>query len=345
MNSTQALQTLQSLGLEPGSSAGSATTAHFTLRSEVIEHTRFTLAVREIARVHERGRNARVAESLLIVAQTGSGKSTLLDYYVNRFPKVVEGGVTTVPVVRVDTPETPTVKGLAESVLEALGDPAADKGSAATKTRRIVYLFKQCRVELLLIDEFQHFFDGRRVAEALRVSNWLKLLITRLRIPVVLVGLPLSIQVVNINPQLRRRFAAPHYMEPFNYTTAEEQLEFRGVLKRIQDDLPVGSDDLAEASMARRFYYASHGLIDYVVKIIDDAVSRGGTGPLGKITMEDYARAFERVVWFNAPRSLNPFADKPTLRLLNRPLEPFDIWDDISNYTQAKRKPGSGRRH
>lgn len=93
--------------------------------------------------------------------------------------------------------------------------------------------------------------------------------------------------------------------------------------------------------MARRFYYASCGLIDYVVKVIDDAVSRGGSGAGGAVTQEDLAQAFVRSVWREAPASLNPFVEGASLRMLKGPGEPFDIWDDIDQYTSvgfAKRR-------
>jgi hypothetical protein len=51
------------------------------------------------------------------------------------------------------------------------------------------------------------------------------------------------------------------------------------------------------------------------------------------LSMADYARAFKTVVWSAAPDRLNPFIETATLRLLTQPLEPFDIWDDIANYT------------
>jgi hypothetical protein len=93
----------------------------------------------------------------------------------------------------------------------------------------------------LALDEFQHFFDGKRLTESQRVSDWLKLLIETLQVPVVLAGLPRAMQVVNNNPQLRRRFAAPHYMEPFEFGTVDERKEFRAVLKGLSVGLPEGS--------------------------------------------------------------------------------------------------------
>lgn len=337
MTTHNPMREMLTLGLsDTAASASSKCHSTFTLRKQVIEHPKFTLAIREIARLHERGKALGVAEGLLLVAQTGSGKTTVLQYYESRFPRIETTRGTRIPVLRVDTPESPTVKTLAEAILFAMGDPAAAKGTASEKTNRIIHFFKECGVELLLIDEFQHFFDGHRTTESKRVSDWLKNLINKVGIPVILAGLPRSIAVVNANPQLRRRLGAPHYLQPFGFDNQDEQLEFRGVLNGIQTRLPVPCIDLSEANMARRFYFASHGLLDYVVKIIDDAVSRACPDSGEPLTQQAFESAFKRTVWLDAPDHLNPFSKGATLRLLNRTLEPFDIWDDIAQYTSAQ---------
>ena len=333
MNARLDLDTLMRLGLTPTDAPLlSASTVNFTVRRELIHHPKFTRVVREIARIHRRGLEAGVAEGLLLIAQTGSGKTTVLDYYERQFPRYVVDGVWKIPVLRVRTPESPSVKTMAETLLIAMGDPGASLGNATEKTNRIVRLGKRCKFELLAIDEFQHFYDSKKVTESLRVADWLKLLIETMKIPVVLAGLPRAMVVTNSNPQLRRRFGAPHYMEPFAFDTKDEQKEFRGVLKSLAASLPAGSVDPSEANLAQRFYYATHGLIDYSVKLLDDAVSRGGSGPGGSITQSDLQKAFVRAIWFHAPPKLNPFNPKAALRLLTRMGEPFDIWDDPDQY-------------
>lgn len=339
MNKNDTLNKLMNLG-KPTTikSMSQKQYGNFTLRKEIIEHPRFTFAISEMARLHQRGLEAGDSQGMLLVAQTGSGKSTAFEYYEQLFPRRETERVTEIPVLRVSTPESPTVKMLGEAILFAMQDPAASKGTSTVKTNRIIYLFKECKVELLLIDEFQHFFDGRHVAESKRVSDWLKNLITSVNIPVVLAGLPRAISVVNNNPQLRRRFGAPHYMKPFGFTTEQEQLEFRGVLKGIYSSLPCSCVKLHDANIARCFFYATHGLFDYIVKIVDDAVSRGGTGPDDQVTKADLAEAFKRSVWMDAPDELNPFSGMKAFRSLTRPMEPFDILDDITKYTCHKNK-------
>lgn len=337
MTTQNPMREMLALGLsDAAASLSSKCLSTFTLQNQIIEHPEFTLTIREIARLHERGMEAGVADSMLLVAQSGTGKSTALKYYEERFPRTETNRGTRIPVLRVDTPESPTVKTLAEAVLVAMGDPASAKGTATAKTNRIVHFFKECGVELLFIDEFQHFYDGQRASEAKRVSDWLKNLINKVGIPVILAGLPRSIAVVNANPQLRRRFGAPHYMKPFGFDNQDEKLEFRGVLKGIQSRLPVPCTDLSEANMAQRFYFASHGLLDYVVKIIDDAVSRASPDSGKPLMQQEFEAAFKRTIWLDAPDHLNPFSKLATLRLLNRTLEPFDMWDDIAQHTSTQ---------
>jgi Bacterial TniB protein len=306
---------------------------HFSVRNSRIDHPAFCTAIREVAAIHSRGINAGIAEGKLILAQTGSGKSTALRTYKSHFADYVVAGVKKMPVVYVVTPNAPTVRSLAERILLALGDPAALRGTATSMTDRIEYFFRQCSVELLMIDEFQHFNDSAGGKTHARVTDWLKNLLEATGVPVVLAGLPRSQLVINANSQLRRRFSSAFYLRPFSIEDHEDARHFRAVLKQIYEWIPMESIDLSEPNNARRFYYASHGLIDYVVKIVDQAVSDPIEGCSQYLSLEAYAEAFRQAVWRDAPDRLNPFSKNPTLRALTEPNEPFDIWDDPEKYS------------
>jgi hypothetical protein len=314
--------------------------AGFTLRQTIIEHSIFQEAIREVARLHSRWRDAGVFEGMLLVAQTGSGKSTTLKYYRDQFPRYETPTGTKIPVLYVATPESPTVRDLAQKVLDALGDPAADKGSASAKTRRIIHLVKQCGVEMVFIDEFHHFADGKYATEATRVSNWVKLLIEEIKRPVVLAGLPRAIAVVNRNPELRRRFCAPHELRPFGFATDDERREFRAVLKKVHSLVPASCKcpPLHALELAERFHFASLGLFDYVVKIVETAVSKTAANHDGNVTLAALAEAFAVAVWKHVPDDLNPFNEGARLRRLTKAGEPFDILDDMSKYTGLPRR-------
>lgn len=305
-----------------------------TLRHDIFQYVQFCAAIREIAYIHNRWRRHGVAGGLLLYGQSGSGKSTVLDYYLNQFPRLQEL-VTQITVLKVLTPESPTVKSLAEAILYALGDPAADRGTAATKTRRIVHLLSRCKVELLLLDEFHHFYEGHRIHEGRRVSDWLKNLLSQSNIPIVLCGLPRSIAALNANSQLRRRFSAPHHLKEFGFTTPKDQVEFRGLLLSLEGIFPVKAGvSLSEPGIARRMYFATCGLIDYVIKLIDGVISRTPAGSLPELSLLNLAESFRKEIWAAVPDELNPFlVDETKLRLLKAPREPFDGWDDPSAYT------------
>lgn len=315
---------------------------NFTLRSQRIYYSVFCEAIRKVARLHDRGIAAGTAEGLLIIGQSGGGKTAIADFYVSQFPRVQSETGLSIPVLRVDTPESPSVKTFAQQILLALGDPAADRGTAETKTQRLIVFLEKCKVQLLIVDEFQHFFDGHRASEAKRITDWLKNLLNRVKIPVVLFGLPRSIMVLRLNPQLRRRFAAPHYLRPFSIVGGDFN-ELRSVLRTFHDRIKVPCIPLHDPDVARRFFYASNGLIDYVVKILDEAVSTSGLNEGERLDLPHFARAFKSVVWGDVPPRLNPFSSDAIHRPLIKRGEPFDNWDDPATYTASSAtKSGKG---
>ena len=332
------LEKLCAFGLEGGRGPLDDGEQRFlTVRNRVIEHPVFTMAVGSIARLHERWVVTNVAGALLIYGQSGTGKSTALDYYLKKFPRQVTPRRTTIPVLKVVTPEAPTVRSFTESILVSFGDAAASRGSAAIKTQRIIHFVKQCGVELILIDEFQHFCDST-ASERRRVTDWLKNLLNECNVPVVLFGLPRAISALNANEQLRRRFAAPVYYKEFGYHSPEEQGLFRSVLKHLREQIPFPRGlDISEPEIAMRFHYATNGLIDYVVKIIDEVIASAPVSRFAEFSYDSLQQAFRTQIWADVPDALNPFNPQVPPRRLDKPNEPFSIWDDPSVYTLSSR--------
>lgn len=301
----------------------------FSIRHQVIEFNAFREGWQKIDQVHRRGCHAHIAGGLLLVGQSGAGKTTLIEHYRDNFPTEHHPEQTIVPVLVVQTPAMPTVKNLAEAILHALCDPDVNKGSTEEKTRRIFKLLLACHVELLIIDEFQHFCDTRRRSIANQVADWLKSVLNVARIPVVVVGLPRAETVIHLNEQLSRRFSSGFDLRPFSYHTSEGQLEFRGLLKTIHCQIPIQCTELHETNLALRFFIATNGLIDYIAKIIDEAVQIAGRCITPYIDWGVLSQAFEESVWRNVPKNLNPFNPDAELRQLNKIGEPFEHWDAL----------------
>lgn len=299
-------------------------TANFSLRKTLLLHTRYKQAMTQIAELHQYNKFNSVGGGLLITGASGVGKTTILEQYLDLFPRIQEQHKTTIPVLHVMTPASPTVKSMAEAILLALGDPMARRGSAEEKTFRIYQLLKACKVELLFIDEFQHFYYAHSVIEFRRIADWLKNLISVSGIAVVLFGLPESEMVVYSNEQLARRFSSKLRLTSFSLNNENDFIEFRAGLKGFQRKLPLSVEEsLYEANLARRFLVASNGLLDYLRKILEGSVVIAGQAHLQQLDMSIYAAAFRRYVWPEVPDKLNPFHPQSPVRLLIRSGEPF----------------------
>lgn len=310
----------------------------YSCRNRAIQYPMHVEALKRIELLHQRSRASGYAGGLLLTGYTGSGKSTVKKEYAAKFPSRDTADRTHIPVLCVDTPTAPTAKSLAEAILIALGDPMSYRGTAEQKTQRIYHLFKLCKVELLIIDEFQQFLEYGRSHEVCRVTDWLKNLLNNANVPVVLMGLPYSDQVLKLNVQLARRFSSRHSLRPFDISTPEGAQQFRGLLNAIEKKLPLPSVSLSHPDIARRFYYATNGLIDFIGKIVDGAIMLAHRYGFKRLDETVYAAAFEEEVWRDAPKECNPFIAPPeSLRLLNRPGEPFALIDAKSVAIAASR--------
>ena len=296
----------------------------FSIRDKTINHPAYNETVRRIATLHRRGKELKQGGGLLVTGHSGIGKTKVLNFYRDEFPAYDDCNGAVIPVLYVVTPAEPTVKNLAEAILSAMRDPFSFKGTSAQKTNRIYLMLEKCGVELLMIDEFQHFADTCRRSASSAVTDWLKNLLNVAKIPVVLAGLPHCESVIHGNPQLARRFSSRNIIKPFSYDAIEAQNVFRGVLKTLQNRFPVSGIPLHDANVSRRIFVATNGVIDYLCKLIDRAIHLAQRRPLNHITLEILCQAFIDEIWLDCPNNLNPFTENSLLRPLTELGEPFE---------------------
>ena len=177
------------------------------LESMVIHHSAFSEAVshlQQIIAMHEVGAQPRHA---LLLGQSGTGKTWVAKHLQTLHPDDLRNEYGIFPIVCVETPAAPSIKSLAESLLVALRDPVPDRGTTTAKRARALHFVKQCKVKVIIFDEFHHFIDNGQSNSLQSVADWLKGFIDECGIPCVLVGLPRCAQILRINEQLRRRFS------------------------------------------------------------------------------------------------------------------------------------------
>lgn len=194
-----------------------------------------------------------------------------------------------------------------------------------TLTNRAVRLLERCGVRLIVLDEFHHLFDFDKARVMTKASQWLKVLIVNTGIPVVVAGMPEAGHVLNAE-HTERRFKERLGLHCFNWRTPEGRREFCGMLKKLDDSLPLAeTSNLAAPDLAGRFYLACRGVPDYLMTLVRGAVCGTLQRSSERIETEDLARVYESRLTHQRilAEQPNPFIGEPDTASLDR-VQPAD---------------------
>ena len=300
----------------------------------LIPHKYFIEAVSRLQRVIEFRRHGAEPRHTLLVGESGTGKTWIAHYLISLYPRQ---SADEIPILLVQTPATPTLKGLAEAILTALGDPIAIRGSASEKRHRALGLLKILKVKFIIFDEFQHFLDHARHDSLISVSDWLKRFIDDANVPCLLMGLPRCEAILQVNEQLRRRFSSRLELPPFSIDTDTGAHEFRAVLEEIDKALPNEQlSGLDQDNLAIPLFFASNGLLGYLRTLISGAFELMLVENHRNLNILLFERAFIEVIWKNGRKELNPFHPAFRHRKLDRMGEPFALAASAPKHLERK---------
>lgn len=289
----------------------------------VVIHPRFRKALDRIEGCLFENVNLATPRGLLIVGPSGSGKSTLRNQVI-----AMQGRIAVTerekPIVCVSVPSIPTIKSLANTVLCSMGDPLWHKGTAPQLTHRAVTLLRGLATRLVLLDEMQHLADSSGYRGISRVADWIKEVMDQATANFVLLGLPRAEEVLKVNEQLRRRFAAKVELSRFDIDDPDDFLDFRHLLAAFEGTMQFKADPrLSDSEMAERIYYASDGLPGYLKELLIGALRQASNEDIGTIGLSHLATAFREEIWAGGVGDKNPFDRKFQFRRLDGSGEPF----------------------
>lgn len=273
--------------------------ARTVVESTLVPHTAFNAAMKRVAQCLSYSLESTDPICLALVGESRTGKSRVLEETALLMPRhrTREGAV--VPILRVTTPSRPTVKGVAGLMLKALGDPKWEAGTEINRTSRLEDQLQKCKTRMIMLDEFQHFFDKGKQTIFHEVADWLKTTIDQTKVTLVASGLESCLPVILRNEQLSGRFQAPVFMPRFNWLDEVGREEFVAILDSFDETMSAHFDmpKLSGDEMAFRFWCASGGLMGHLTKLLRQAVWSAFDAKQDSIPLEAFAAAHKAAIW------------------------------------------------
>ena len=297
----------------------------FSDKWTTVFHVRFNQCFQAIMKCHSTfGR--RLPRSLRIVGFSGTGKSYLIAEVLKRFPPETTALGVRIPVLCIEIPSPPTIKTLLIEILKALNDPDPTHGTTINMEFRALKLLKNAGVELLLVDEAQHFVGKGSKVSAKLVANMFKTLINKTRLPVVILGTPSSRKLFNVAGQLRSRIPQELTLPAFNWEVAGERETFMGI---VSAQLPLGysnDDYLLSEETGLRLWFATYGVLRFVTFMLEELRDMAPKHEVMNSAV--LSEAFRQRVWAGAKAHRDPFDEKFDGRPLVFDHEPFFADED-----------------
>lgn len=273
-------------------------------------YPRMRVIYNELVRAFEMNPLTPDPECVALLGRFRTGKTTLAASFYSQHPRIVGPETTRVPILRAVVPAKASMNALLTTLLTELGDPVADRGSMGMKSRRLHQFIRDCNVQMLILDEANHFVDRDSQRVLHDVSNEMKNLVKEHNVACVLVGLPYTEEVLKVNEQFGSLFGDPYMLEPFqwNESVPESISEFRTFLQQVESQLPFAERNrLASREMAWRCFVASHGKVGYVMRLLRRAAELGVRQNHAGLSQQLLFAAFEHTLAGRRRQLANPF--------------------------------------
>ena len=311
----------------------------------LIRYPRFRELHDDIKECQELSKIAGEPQCMSLEGQTGAGKTTLIKDYARQFPRYETQTGTRIPIFYLETPSPVTVKGLAQKMLEELGDPAAHKGNQPALNSRLIHFIKECAVELVILDDFQHLIDSETEKILAKVSNWLKVLIKETGVPFLVIGIEGKVELIlKANSQLSRLFAVRETLTSFQWDLANPDTiqEFADFIRATEEvvglALPWQSD--SDADLLYRLHFATDGVIANIMNLIRGAGRLARKQDVDRLEMDVLAAVFDKRLAKHLGKPINPFRVSPETPIVPPQGSPHSLleFSEQANGRGKKRK-------
>jgi hypothetical protein len=294
-------------------------------------------------------RYLRTPRVIVITGTYRAGKSHIVGEFAAEYPADRTGETVQRPVLYLVVPERATLISLLIEMLTRLGDPVPTKGTKDAKKIRLRKLLRDCGVQLIIFDEFNHIYDRDNEEVQHEVTNFIKVLIKGdpnddpaenfLPISSVFAGLPYLTQIFQVNEQLGSLAPDPYVIDPFTWNPAKPKTgeQYRKFLAEFEQQMPFEErSNLSNEDLAWRCFVATHGKMGYTAMLLRAAAELVVEKKQKGFSQQLLATAFFSTLSSERLHTKNPFVGK----------SPTDAGQPEKDYTppSSTSKRGRGRR-
>lgn len=248
------------------------------IRNFICHHSDFSNALNAIEECMQMSQMNNQPIGCLLLGDGGVGKSTICKLIKSKHKsyKSIENNVEKliVPAFYFPVPAPITIKSLAIRMLEELGC-TDHKGTSEQLNYRLRILLKECKTQLIMLDEFHHIYSSsaQKNKTSENVANWIKTLADETKICICLIGLPNIQENLFIDSQLARRFSRVLKLNPLKLDNHHQEGTLRPFLKQtsiyMSKNFNILFDpDITSNDLLKRIFLATTGYQAYVMQLI-----------------------------------------------------------------------------
>lgn len=247
-------------------------------------------------------------KNFVLTGASGVGKTTIRRHLEAELIPIYKEDRIEYPSISITVPSKPTIKNMAEEILLAMGDANFAKGGSVDKTNRIFNAVDALNIKMFIFDEMQHFVDGGNKNAPREVADWLKVLIDKSKASTVLMGTKPVLEILDSNPQLRRRFSTVLEIKPFSIDDLASAKEFAAIIKQVDQSLGLPNPiDCRDIQLIESMHFATNGIMDYIIKLLVQSYELAREAGKTQITRNLLEEAFTESVWADGIGKMNPF--------------------------------------
>lgn len=237
---------------------------------------------------------------------SGVGKSSLIATLARAYPQTRVNGRLLAPVLVVEVPQFASAKQLPISVLHALGLQVTGTMTVGSMFDLMKKQLELAGTRVVIFDEISHLVDeGSRVPPR-AASDWLKTLVDKASVTLIVFGIPRLERLFSANEQLRRRSRPARIFLPYDASDAVQMNAYIACVTNYARMFAAAGYPISVPPrvLIQQSYLLTGGLIGVLADFMRELARRVADGTPRALTYADCQMVLDEVSHAGSPHQL-----------------------------------------